>query len=93
MKTLEVKLEYKDSSKESNAREKLENLLEDSNFKLIALKENADGKSSARTDSSFDKMHSSLPDQPEKGDPDVSSAGAGGMVSPDSGAYPNRKKQ
>ncbi|MBM7649539.1 hypothetical protein JOC78_002513 [Bacillus ectoiniformans] len=86
MKTLTVKMEYTGS----DAQEQLQMALEGTDFKLLALDE-ANQNSTGHTDSSYEKMHNSLPNQPEGAAPDVSSSGAGGMVSPDSDAYPNKK--
>ncbi|WP_175987879.1 hypothetical protein [Bacillus sp. Marseille-Q1617] len=87
MKTLTLTLEYSpDSLTADEAKEQVKNKLEGSELKLVSLSEDMES-----TDSSYDKMHSSMPDQPKGADPDVNSTGAGGMVSPDSSGYPNKK--
>jgi hypothetical protein len=87
MRTLTIELEYAQDSVSVEAVEnQLKKKLEGSDFKVISLSEG-----SHYTDSSYDKMHSSSPGQPQEVEPDVNSTGAGGMVSPDSSGYPNKK--
>lgn len=87
MNTIKVELEYSpDSLSADEAKDQIKKSLEDSGLKVVSFDAGGD------TDSSFDKMHSSLPNQPDFAEPDVNSTGAGGMVSPDSSGYPNKDK-
>ncbi|MBH9966903.1 hypothetical protein ACKA06_16620 [Rossellomorea oryzaecorticis] len=87
MNTIKVELEYSpDSLSADEAKNKIKKSLENSGLKVVSFDAGGD------TDSSFDKMHSSLPNQPDFAEPDVNSTGAGGMVSPDSSGYPNKDK-
>ncbi|MEG9295492.1 hypothetical protein V6B33_03440 [Mangrovibacillus sp. Mu-81] len=86
MKTLTIEVEYSpDSLSTDEAKDQIKKSLVGSDFKVVSF---ADSQSD--TDSSYKKMHSSLPNQPKGADPDVNSTGAGGMVSPDSSGYPNK---
>jgi hypothetical protein len=87
LNTIKVELEYSpDSLSADEAKNKIKKSLENSGLKVVSFDAGGD------TDSSFDKMHSSLPNQPDFAEPDVNSTGAGGMVSPDSSGYPNKDK-
>jgi hypothetical protein len=85
VKTLTIEVEYSQEALSADkAKDQIKKALDGSDFKVVSF---ADTQSD--TDSSHNKMHSSLPNQPKGADPDVNSTGAGGMVSPDSSGYPN----
>jgi hypothetical protein len=87
LNTIKIELEYSpDSLSADEAKDQIKKSLEDSGLKVVSFDAGGD------TDSSVNKMHSSLPNQPDFAEPDVNSSGAGGMVSPDSSGYPNKDK-
>ncbi|MDQ0246053.1 hypothetical protein J2S09_003640 [Bacillus fengqiuensis] len=89
MKTITVQLQIDEQAiPQDKIQVKLAEHLKGTEFDLIAVTENEE---STQTDSTYEKMHSSLPSQPDGVEPDINSAGAGGQVSPDSSGYPKIK--
>ncbi|WP_078410200.1 hypothetical protein [Priestia abyssalis] len=89
MKTITVQLQIDEQAiPEDKIQVKLAEHLKGTEFDLISFTENDERE---QTDSTYAKMHASLPSKPDGVDPDINSAGAGGQVSPDSSGYPKIK--
>ncbi|MBM7693834.1 hypothetical protein JOC77_003278 [Peribacillus deserti] len=94
MKTLQVEVKYDESAFQEGKVDvftQLKEHLKDTGFHVSTISEGGTGETSGNLNSRpYDK--GALPNQPENADPDVLTAGAGGMVSPDSDNYPIDKE-